>query len=104
MAKYVLAYHGGEGMPETEEAQAEVMAAWGGWFESLGAAVVDGGAPFGPSATVSADGSSTPGGGKELTGYSVIEAGSLDDAIAKSRTCPVLSGGGTVEVYEAIEM
>jgi hypothetical protein len=28
MANYLLAYHGG-GMPETEEARARVMGAWG---------------------------------------------------------------------------
>ena len=34
MAKYLLVYHGG-GMPEGEEAQAKVMAAWGTWFQNL---------------------------------------------------------------------
>ena len=29
MAKYVLAYHGGGGMPETKEVQAPIYEAWG---------------------------------------------------------------------------
>ena len=45
MAKYLLVYHGG-GMPEGEEAQAKVMAAWGTWFQNLGPALADGGNPI----------------------------------------------------------
>ena len=42
MAKFVFSYSGGDGkMPETEDEMNELMAAWGGWFESLGAAVLD---------------------------------------------------------------
>jgi len=54
MPKYVFAYHGG-GMAESEAAQAEAMAAWGAWFESLGAAVIDGGNPTGQSKTITPD-------------------------------------------------
>jgi hypothetical protein len=68
MAKYVLTYHGEGGMPETGEEVNQVMAAWGAWFEQLGAAVVDGGNPFGAASTISPDGSvSTQGPG--LSGY-----------------------------------
>ena len=38
MAKYLLVYHGGS-MPEGEEAQGKVMAAWGAWFQNLGPAL-----------------------------------------------------------------
>ena len=50
MTKYLLAYHGGQ-MAQDEAEQAKVMAAWGEWFTSLGAAVVDGGAPVGATTT-----------------------------------------------------
>ena len=43
----------------------------------------------------------SPSGG---SGYSIVEADSLQDAIAKTKGCPVLDGGGTVEVFEAIAM
>lgn len=103
MAKYVLAYRGGA-MAETEAAQQAVMEQWMGWFGSLGAAVIDGGNPFGPARTIASDGSVSDGGAGALTGYSIIDAASLDDAAAKAKGCPVLAGGGTVDVYEAIEM
>ena len=104
MPKYVLAYHGG-GMPETPEQGAEVMAAWGAWFESLGASVVDGGAPTGAARTVAASGSVSAGGGANpLTGYSLITADVLDGAVKLAKGCPILKSGGSVEVAETIDM
>ena len=84
MAKYLFVYHGGEN-PETDEEIAQVMDEWGSWFGTMGAAVIDGGNPVGLSSTVNPDGSVTDNGGANpATGYSLIEAGDLDDAIAKA--------------------
>jgi len=104
MPNYLLAYHGG-GMPETEEEGARVMAAWGEWMGRVGAAMVDGGNPVGQAATVESDGSRKDGGGANpVTGYSVISAASLDDAVAIVAGCPVLDSGGTVEVCETFDV
>jgi len=102
MAKFVYVYVGGQ-MAETPEAQEQAMQAWGVWFGTLGGSVTDMGNPFGGSATVGS-GSVVDGGASKVGGYSIIEAGSLGDATAKAAGCPVLQGGGTVEVYEAIPM
>ncbi len=56
MTNFVLLYTGG-GMPESEEEKGAVMAAWGAWYERMGAAIVDGGNPFGASMYVSAENS-----------------------------------------------
>jgi hypothetical protein len=104
MAKFVLAYHGG-GIAETEEEQAEVMAAWGAWMEGLGSALKDPGNPSGASKNIAADGSVSDGGGANpVTGYSILEAGSLDDAVTLAKSNPVFASGGSIEVIEAIEM
>ena len=60
MAKYLLVYGGGS-MPETEEAQAQVMAAWDAWFHGMNGAVADPGNPTGEGRTVRADGSGLRG-------------------------------------------
>jgi hypothetical protein len=86
-------------MADTEEAQQSAMAAWGAWFESLGAAVVDGGAPFGASAAVGGGGSRSG-----LTGYSILEAADLDAALKMGEGCPIIANGGTIDVYEAIDV
>jgi hypothetical protein len=100
MARFLLAYHGG-GMPESEEEQARVMAAWGAWFQSAGGAIADPGNPVSESRTIAADGSVSHGGGANpVSGYSLLEAESLDAAVAIAKGCPVLQGGATIEVAE----
>ena len=79
------------------------MQAWGAWLGSLGDSVVEIGNPFGASATVSAD-RTADGGVSHAGGYSVVSADSLDAAAANVKGCPILDSGGTVEVYEAIQM
>jgi hypothetical protein len=104
MPKYLLVYHGGS-MPETEEEQATVMAAWGQWYEALGQAVVDGGNPVGKTKTTASDGSVTDGGGANpVTGYTIISADDVDAAVDLSKGCPVLQSGGSVEVCETFDV
>jgi hypothetical protein len=104
MAKYLFVYHDGK-KAESEEDLAKGLDAWGKWFGSMGAAVIDGGNPVGESSTVNADGSvSNNGGANPASGYSLIEAADLDDALAKAKGCPILESGGSIEVAEAIDM
>jgi len=104
MAKFLLVYHGG-GRPEGKEAQAKAMAAWGQWFGSMGKAVINGGNPVGKSWTVKSNGSvAKDGGANPVSGYSLIEADSLDAAVAAARGCPVLGGGASVEVAETFNV
>jgi hypothetical protein len=102
MGNYVLAYKGGS-MAETAEAQEAAMQAWMDWFGTLGSSVVDGGNPFGASTAVLADGS-TGGATSALSGYSVLQADSLELAAKLAGGCPILAAGGAVEVYETIAM
>jgi hypothetical protein len=104
VADYLLLYSGG-GMPETEEEQAQVMKAWDAWFAQLGGALKDGGNPFTPAAkTIKPDGSVSNGAGANASGYSVIQADSIDDAAALAKDCPVLTGGASISVYETFEV
>jgi hypothetical protein len=104
MTKYLFVYHGGR-KPDSAEAAATAMDAWGQWFGKLGSAVVDGGNPVGQSSTVNSDGSVVADGGSNpASGYSLIEAASLDDALAKAKGCPLIGNGGSVEVAEALDM
>ena len=82
MAKFVLIYKGGS-MADSEEEQQKQMAAWGEWFGGLGDAVVDMGAPFGGSQTVGGG-----NGGSPATGYSIVTAGSLDEAARAGERLP----------------
>jgi hypothetical protein len=102
MAKFMFVYQGGGGMAESPAEQAKIMEAWGAWYGTLGDAVADGGAPFAGSTSVSPTGRSAASSG--LTGFSIVSASSLDAAAAMTTGCPVLANGGTVDVYECIDM
>ncbi len=105
MAKYLFVYHGGGSPPSGPAEHKKVMDAWGAWFGSMGAAVVDGGNPVGKSSTVKSDGSLASGGGANpASGYSLIEASSLEDAHKKAKGCPILKAGGTIEIAQAMDM
>ena len=104
MAKYLFVYHGGKA-PTSEAEGTKTMAAWGAWFGSMGKAVIDGGNPVGKSSTVQAGGAVTnDGGANPVSGYSLIEASSLSDALAFAKGCPLLASGGSVEVAESMAM
>jgi hypothetical protein len=105
MAKYLFVYHGGGGAPSSPDELKKIMDAWGEWFGSMGSAVIDGGNPVGKSSTVKPDGSLASGGGANpVSGYSLIEASSLEDAHKKAKGCPLLKRGGTIELAQAIDM
>ena len=105
MANYVLLYSGG-GMPETPAEQATVMQAWTAWFGQLGSALVDGGNPFtGQAKTIANNGSVSDGAGdKTASGYSIIQADSLDAAVELAKGCPVLLGGAQITVFETFQV
>ncbi len=104
MAKYLLLYTGGS-MPETEAAQAEVMKAWDGWFHQLGSALADGGNPFsGAVKSIARDGAVGEKVAAPATGYSILEADSLDAATTLAKGCPVLQGGAAISIFETFEV
>lgn len=101
MTDYLLLYSGGS-MPETEAEQADVMKAWDAWMSSIGSALKDGGNPFTPMVkSIAADGTVSDGPvGGMASGYSIIQADSLDDAVEMAKGCPVTLGGASISVYE----
>ena len=103
MAKFVFVYHGGK-MPETPEEGERVMGLWMSWLGGMGEAVVDGGNPVGMSTTVYADRVDSNGGSNPISGYSLVSADSMDEAVKMAQGCPILAEGGSVEVAEAFDM
>lgn len=103
MAKFILLYNG----PATPAEQMDkglvqkVMGAWKTWMEKLGPAMVDMGQPMANGRSVVDDGSE--GKALLLTGYSIIEAANMDEAVKLVDGHPFLSdktGKFSVEVFE----
>lgn len=103
MSRFMMIYKGeATDMADmTEEEGAAVMAKWGVWMEKVGPALTDVGTPFGPGSSIVDDGSTGPVIG--LTGYSIVEADSLEHASALTDGHPYLSEGAgnySIEIFE----
>ncbi len=103
MSNYIIAYHGGN-KPQNPEEGAKHMAKWKAWVDGLGAAAVNPGTPLGKSRIVSATGVSDDGGSNAMSGFSIVEAESMDAALGIAKECPFLETGGTLEVAEIMKM
>jgi hypothetical protein len=104
MANFLLLYTGG-GMPEGEAEQAKVMQSWMDWFTYLGEAVVDSGNPTSPEVkNIDGNGKITDGPvGAMVTGYSILKANNLEQAVKMAKGCPNIQSGGQVTVYETFD-
>src|SRR5262245_26355703 len=82
MPTYLVTYHHGPGLPSDPAVLQQMLAAFQTWVAGVGPAMIDPGAPLGAAKTVSADG--VVDGQQEATigGYTLLEAGSLDEAVA----------------------
>lgn len=83
-----------------EKPTPEIMAAWGKWFEAVADRTVDQGG-FRGGREISHDGTEDlPFGKESITGYSIINAESLDEAETIARENPFVAG---IQVYEIME-
>jgi hypothetical protein len=78
------------------------MDAWNKWFASLGDKIIDPGSPLGSGREISPSGTKEmPMGKDSLTGYTVINADSIDDAEKIAKGCPMIA---FIRIYEARSM
>ncbi len=103
MAQYMITYLGGD-QPTTPEAGKQHFAEYKTWLGGLGDAVVSPANPLKGTTTINPDGSITSGSRTSMSGYTVVEAESMDAAIEMAKGCPFLSINGTLEVSEMIQM
>jgi len=80
----------------------EIMEAWGKWFASIGDKLVDGGSPLGPGREITHTGTKElPHDLGAITGYTMINADNMDEAVKIAKTCPIIT---SIRVYEAMSM
>jgi hypothetical protein len=104
MAKYLITYHGGQGMPADPEVARQAIAAFQAWVGRVGNAMLDPGAPVAQSKTVSADAVADGQTAGSVGGYTLIEAPTLDDAVQLVQDHPFLTRGGSLQVSEAVDL
>ena len=103
MKQFVLVYLGGNNPSSAEEAEKHYTKYFE-WLSSLGDAVVIPTIPLKDTTTVSPDGSIGEGGSSAMSGFSIIKADSMQDALSIAQGCPFLEIGGSLEVSEMMQM
>ena len=103
MAQYIISYLGGS-QPSNPEEGKRHFAKYKEWIFSLGDAVVSPANPFKNTSTVNPDGTVTTGSTTSMSGYTIIEATSMDAALTIAKACPFLDIGGSLEVSELMQM
>ena len=103
MTQYVIVYLGGDQPSDPEEGRRH-FSKYMDWLSSLGEAAVSPANPLKDTSTVNPDGTVTAGGISTMSGYSIIEADSMETALEIAKACPFLDIGGSLEVSELIQM
>ena len=103
MPQYVMVYLGGN-QPATPEEGKQHFARYMEWLSSLGRAAVSPANPLKDTQTVNPDGTVTSGGTTAMSGYTIIEADSMDSALSIAKACPFFEIGGSLEVSELGQM
>ena len=99
MAKFVFGYHS---RPTSDGGNDE---AWGKWFGQLGDKLVDPGNPFADGGQAVHAGGVMAAEGKLATGYTIVNADSMDEATEMAKGCPLIADKhSAVCVYEALPM
>jgi hypothetical protein len=80
-------------LAELGPASAKTLTLWDSWLKDLDGHVRDPGQRVSDARMVG-----TCEGDRRSSGYTVITAGSLDEAVALAATCPLLERGGGIEV------
>ena len=102
MAQYIIIYLGGEQPANADDAQ-QHMEKYREWLASLGDAVVSALNPLKDTHVVS-DKGATNGSSTAMSGFTIIQANSLEAVLEMSKSCPFLEIGGTLEVSELMQM
>ena len=103
MKQFVLVYLGGNHPTSEEEANKHSLK-YVEWLSSLGDTVIIPTIPLKDTSTVSPDGTIREGGASAMSGFSIIKADSMEDALSIARDCPFLEIGGSLEVSEMMQM
>ena len=105
MTKYLFIYHApmtpADAAPPDPAQMDAVMQQWNDWAAKVGDGMVDFGTPLANGTRVTPNGTSPST--REVAGYTLVEAESMDAAVELARVHPHLNmpGGCEIEVHEA---
>ncbi len=103
MPQYMITYLGGN-QPSSPEEGKQHFIKYKQWLAALGDSVVSPANPLKNTKTINSNGSVVDGGSTTMSGYTIIEADSIDAATDIAKACPFLDLEGSLEVSELIQM
>ena len=103
MNQYIITYLGGD-QPSSPEEGKKHYARYQEWLGSLGEAVIKPMVPFKNTHTVNPDGTVAEGSSVSMTGHTIVQTESIEQAIEFAKSCPFLEINGSLEVAEIVQM
>lgn len=103
MSQYIIVYFGGN-QPASPEEGKRHYAKYREWLVSLGDSVLSPANPLKNTSTINSDRTVTNTSKTSMSGYTIIKANSIEEALTLAKTCPFLDIGGSLEVSELVEM
>jgi hypothetical protein len=103
MPRFIFVYLGGE-YPTDPVQGKQHFEEYQRWLNALGKAVVSPAVPFKDTHTVQPGKAPEPGSTTAMSGLSILDFGSMQEAVAAAQSCPFLKINGVLEVSEMIEM
>ncbi len=103
MPNYILVYLGGEKPASAEEGK-QHYAKYTEWLKTLGDSVISPANPFKDTHTVHSDRSVVAGSATTMSGFTIIQAETIEAALEVAKTCPFLDVNGRLEVSELMDM
>ena len=99
----MLVYLGGNQPSNPEEGKMH-FEEYRNWLIGLGDAIISAANPLKDTHVIHPDGQTEAGSTTTMSGFTVIEAESIEAAVKISQTCPFQKIGGTLEVSELVQM
>ena len=103
MNQYIITYLGGD-QPSSPEEGKKNFAKYQEWLGSLGNATIKPMVPFKNAHTINPDGTVVEGSSVSMTGHTILQAESIEQAIEYAKSCPFLDINGSLEVAEIVQM
>ena len=103
MPRFLISYLGGEHPASPEEGKRH-FEQYMAWLSGLGDAATSPANPLANTHTIGPDGEVSRGGRTGMSGFTIIEADSMDTALALAADCPFLDIRGSLEVSELMAM
>ncbi len=103
MSQFVIVYLGGSQPSDPEEGKKH-FAKYMEWMTSLGDSAISPMNPLVNTSVIKPDGTVLEGTTTAMSGFTIIEADSMESALSVARKCPFLEIDGTLEVSELMQM